>query len=164
MNYTPNHTRHKNSKANPRTEEHHETEPMHTGCEKRVRNSMARKITWFNPPFSMIVATNIGKNFFLLLNESLTNGKLHKIINNNAIKLSNSCMDNMNQKIDNRNRKIMSNGREREEFTGTCDCRDKTTCPLKGKCLQEGVVNKAIVTQTESMKQDTYRKPLQNEI
>ena len=27
---------------------------------------------------------------------------------------------------------------------------------LKGKCLQEGVVYKAIVTQKESMKQDTY--------
>ena len=62
-------------------------------------------------------------------------------------------MANVKQKIDNHNRKIMSNGREREEFTRTCNCRDKT---LKGKCLQEGVVYKAIVTQTESMKQDIY--------
>ena len=60
------------------------------------------------------------------------------------------------KKIDNNNRKIMSNGREREEFTRTCNCRDKTLCPLKEKCLQEGVVYKAIVTQTESMKQDIY--------
>ena len=36
----------------------------------------------------------------------------------------------------------------------TCNCRDKTSCTLKGKCLQEGVLYKAIVTQTESMKQD----------
>ena len=50
----------------------------------------------------------------------------------------------------------MSNRREREEFTRTCNCRDKTLCPLKGKCLQEGVLYKAIVTQTESMKQDIY--------
>ena len=61
----------------------------------------------------------------------------------------------MKQKIDNYNRKIMSNGREKEEFTRTCNCRDKTSCPLTGKCLQEGVVYKAIVTQTETMKQDT---------
>ena len=60
----------------------------------------------------------------------------------------------MKQKIDNHNRKIMSNGREREEFTRTCNRLDKTLCPLKGKCLQGGVVYKAIVTQTESMKQD----------
>ena len=62
----------------------------------------------------------------------------------------------MKQKIDNHNRKIMSNGRKREDFIRTCNCRDKTSYPLKGKCLQEGVVYKAIVTQTESMKQDTY--------
>ena len=49
-----------------------------------------------------------------------------------------------------------SNGREREEFTRTCNCRDKTLCRLKGKCLQEGVVYKVIVTQTESIKQDIY--------
>ena len=64
-------------------------------------------------------------------------------------------MNNMKQKIDNHDRKIMSNGREKLEFTRTCNCRDKTPCPLKGKCLQEGVVHKAIVTETESMKQDT---------
>ena len=63
-------------------------------------------------------------------------------------------MANMKQKIDNHNRKIMSNGREKEEFTRTCNFRDKTLFPPKGKCLQEGVVYKAIVTQTESMKQD----------
>ena len=71
-------------------------------------------------------------------------------------------MANMKQKIDNHNRKIMSNGKEKEEFTITCNCRDKTSCPLKGKCLQEEVVYKAIVTQTEPMKQDTYRGMTEN--
>ena len=105
----------------------------------------------------MNVASNIGKNFFSLLNECFPKtSKLHKIINKNTIKLSYSCMANMKQKIDNHNRKIMSNGREREEVTRACNCRDKPLCPLKGKCLQEGVVYKAIVTQTETMKQDIY--------
>ena len=35
LNYTPNHNRHENSKANPRSEEHHETEPTQTGCQKK---------------------------------------------------------------------------------------------------------------------------------
>ena len=157
LNYTPNYNRHENSEANPRTEEHHLTEPKHFGCQKRGRNTRARKITWFNPPFSMNAATNIGKNFFLLLNECFPkNSKLYKIINKSTIKLSYSCMANMKQKIDNHNRKIMSNGREREEFTRNCNCRDKSLCPLREKCLQEGVVYKAIVTQTETMKQDNY--------
>ena len=64
------------------------------------------------PSFSMNVATNIGKNFFSLLNECFPkNSKLHKIINKNTIKLSYSCMANMKQKIDSHNRKIVSNGR-----------------------------------------------------
>ena len=105
----------------------------------------------------MNVATNIGKNFFLLLNECFPkNSKLHKIINKNTIKLSYRCMTYMKQKIDNHNRKIMSNGREREEFTRTCNCRYKTLYPIKVKCLQEGVVYKAIAIQTESMRQDIY--------
>ena len=124
---------------------------------KKRENTRTRKITWFNPPFSMNVASNIGKNLFSLLNECFPKtSKLHKIINKNTIKLSYSCMADMKQKIDNHNRIIMSNGREREEVTRTCNCRDKPLCPIKRKFLQEGVVYKAIVTQTETMKQDIY--------
>ena len=57
----------------------------------------------------------------------------------------------MKQKINHHGRKIMSNRRDKEGFTRTCDCGDKTLYPL-----QEVVVYKPIVTQTESMKQDTY--------
>ena len=119
LNYTPNHNRHENSKAKPRTEEHHETEPKHTGCQKTRRNTRTRKITCFDPPFSMNIATNIEKNFCVLLNEGFPkSSKLHKIINKNTIKLSCSCMANIKQKkkttiIE----KITSNGREGEEFT-----------------------------------------------
>ena len=85
-NYTLNHNRHKNSKANPRTEENHDVEAKPTGWQKRGRNTRPKKIIWFNPPFSMNVVTNIGKNFFLLLNECFPkNRKLHKIINKNVL-------------------------------------------------------------------------------
>ena len=97
----------------------------------------------------MNVATKIGKNFFLLLNECFPkNSKLHKTINENTIRLN---MANMKQRIDNHNRKILSNGREKEKCTKTCNCEDKTLCPHTGKCLQKGVVYKAIVTQTETI-------------
>ena len=133
LNYTPNHNRHKNSKANPRTEEHHKTELKHTGCQKEGKHKN-KKNNMVPPPFQY--ETNIAKNFFSLLNKCFSkNSKLHKIINKNTAKLSYSCMASMKQKIDNHNRKIMSNGREREEFTRTCNCRDKTLCPLKGNCL-----------------------------
>ena len=96
------------------------------------------------------------------MNASLINSKLHKIINKNTIKLNYNCMANMKHKIDNHKRKIMPNGREKEEFTSTGNCRDITSCSLKGKYFQEGVVYKAIVTQTESMKQDTYKGMTEN--
>ena len=63
LNYKPNHNRHENSKANPRTEEHHETEPKHTGCQKKREKDKNKENN------SMNFATNIGKNFFSLLNE-----------------------------------------------------------------------------------------------
>ena len=34
LNYTPNHNRYENSKANPRTEEHHATEPKYMDAKK----------------------------------------------------------------------------------------------------------------------------------
>ena len=100
LKYTPNHTRQENSRANPITEDQNEADPNHTACQKRGRNTKTRKLTWFNPLFSINVVTNIVKNFFLLLNECLPkNNKLHEIFNRNTIKLSYSCMTNMEQEI-----------------------------------------------------------------
>ena len=110
----PNHTRQENSRANPITEELNDAEPNRSVCQKRGRNTRTRKITWFNPPFSMNVATNIGNNFFFLLNERFPkNNKLHEIFNRNTIKLSYSCTTNMEQKIDNHSKKKMSNEKDR---------------------------------------------------
>ena len=117
LKYTPNHNRHENNKATETQERKNTMKRSQSipDAKKRGKNTRTRKITWFNPPFSMNVATNIGKNFLSLLNECLPkNSKLHKIINKNTIKLSYSCMASKEQKIDNHNRKIMSNGRERE--------------------------------------------------
>ena len=53
------------------------------------RKNRARKITWFNPPFSLNVKTNIGKIFLQLIRECFpTNHILHKICNKITIKIS----------------------------------------------------------------------------
>ena len=55
-----------------------------------------RNIIWFNPPFSENVATNIGKEFFSLLSKHFPpNNRYHKIFNKQNVKLSYSCMPNM---------------------------------------------------------------------
>ena len=64
-----------------------------------------RQIIWFNPPFTSAVSTNIGKEFFKLMDKHFPeHHKLHNICNRNNVKLSYSCMQNM-QAIINRHNK-----------------------------------------------------------
>ena len=66
-----------------------------------------RKITWFNPPFSRNVKTNIGEKFLKLIDENFPkNHPLRKVINRNTIKVSYKCMPNMKQKISAHNFKV----------------------------------------------------------
>ena len=52
----------------------------------------------------------------------------------NKIKLQLHDTFNMKQKIDNQIRNIMSNEKDKEKSTRTCNCPDKISCFLKGKC------------------------------
>ena len=60
------------------------------------KNSRKRNIQWYNPPYSVNVATNVGKRFFQLIDKHFPpHHRLHKIINRNCIKMSCSCMPNI---------------------------------------------------------------------
>ena len=60
-----------------------------TGQNKRRH----RNVTWYNPPYSKNVATNIGHTFLKILDEEFPeNHALHKIFNRNTIKVSYTCM------------------------------------------------------------------------
>ena len=129
--------------------------------ENRIKKgNRKRKITWFINPYSCNVATNIGKDFFALLDKCFPkSNKLHKIINRNTIKLSFSCTPNMKQLINNHNRTlskeyhaVKSNPTE----TKLCNCRNKAECPLDGHCLTTSVIYKATVTQFQNNQQKTY--------
>ena len=64
------------------------------------RRKRKRKIIWFNPPYSKNVKTNVGKVFLKLLKKHFpTSHILHKIFNKNTVKISYSCMKNMNSVI-----------------------------------------------------------------
>ena len=61
------------------------------------RRNRPRKILWFNPSYNMEVVNNLGKEFFKLLKRNFPSGSsLHKIFNQNCVKLSYSCMPNIN--------------------------------------------------------------------
>ena len=103
---------------------------------KRIRK---RNIIWFNPPFSVNVATNIGKMFFGLLHTCFpTNNKLHKILNKNTVKLSYSCMQNMKQIISNHNKTVLESTKIKEKQGKTCNCRDKNILPSQRPVPSKG--------------------------
>jgi hypothetical protein len=74
----------------------------------RNKHHRKRNISWFNPPYSENVSTNIGKKFLNLIDRCFPSGhQLHKLLNCNTVKISYSCMPNMKQIISNHNKSTM---------------------------------------------------------
>ena len=107
------------------------TSEQKTNAQRRRR----RKTTWFNPPFSKTVKTNVGKKFLRLIDRHFPRGsKLNKIFNRNTIKVGYSCMKNMKSIMKSHNSAILKKNNQKEPAK-TCNCRNKNSCPLRGKCL-----------------------------
>ena len=114
------------------------------------RKNRQRNIIWFNPPYSMNVQTNIGREFLNLVSKHFPkNHRYNKIFNKNNIKVSYSCTDNLQTIIKKHNRKILETSKT-PSTENNCNCRKKKNdCPLKNNCLTSSVVYNANVT-TES--------------
>ena len=110
---------------------------------KRKRH---RKVTWFNPPYSKNVKTNIARKFLQLDKQFPKTSRLHKIFNRNNIKVSYSCMSNVKTSISNHNRQVL---KQQAEPSASCNCRSLNECPLNGKCLTESLVYQAEITATD---------------
>ena len=72
--------------------------------------------------------------------------------------MSYSCLPNVKQTISNDNHHLLQLHRMKESTQDSklCNCRQKNSCPLDGKCLTKCVVYKATVTETISNNQETY--------
>ena len=129
---------------------------------KKNRN---RKVTWFNPPYSKNVKTNIGKKFLAIIRETFPpTHPLHKICNTNTIKLSYRCMENMKREVSKHNNKLLNgnnNNNGAAAQTYACSCRPHytpDTCkvfPGIG-CMVDNLVYKATVTRTDTNHRETY--------
>ena len=102
-------------------------------------------MVWFNPLYSDSVRTNIGEEVFKLLSKLFpSHRKLRKICNKNSVKLSYRCMPNVATIISSHNKALL-----RKETTQSdslfCNCRDKSNCPLNGRCREKSFVYKATV-------------------
>ena len=79
-----------------------------------------RNVTWFNPPYSENVTTNIGKKFLNLVDNCFPpENQLHKLLNRNTVKVSYSCMPNMKQIISNQNRSITRRNKPKKQHKQT---------------------------------------------
>ena len=127
--------------------------PTNTNNQNRKRS---RKITWFNPPFSRNISTNIGAKFLRLIDICFPpSHPLRKIINRNTVKISYRCMPNMGQVIAKHNSVVAKN--QAQQPTPACNCRGGLpTCPVDGACQTVGVVYQATVTRLDNQAQETY--------
>ena len=126
---------------------------------KKKRNNRNR-VTWFNPPYSLNVETNVGKIFLQLLDTHFPPGhKLRSVMNRNCIKISYRCLPNIGSYIAKHNSKILkqdSDTQTRPPPRCNCQVSKKSDCPIPGACNQEGVVYQATVTSDGGKNVQTY--------
>ena len=125
------------------------TPPVINEKANNKKRKRSRKVIWFNPPFDKSVETNVGKIFLNLVSKHFPNDhRYHKIFNSNTIKVSYSCMENMEKIIKKHNSNITKNNtNEKREH---CNCRNKQDCPLEGSCQQNNIIYSAEVTHNGS--------------
>ena len=115
-----------------------------------TRGHRGRNIIWLNPPFSSNVKTNVGKLFSTLLQKHFPqHHKYYKLFNKNNVKISYSCMPNMESVIQNHNSNLLSK-HTTPVSARSFSCRQKSECPFNNKCLSESLVYKVAASQAPS--------------
>ena len=121
------------------------------------RRNRKRNIIWYNPPFSKNVETNIARSFLNLIRKHFPpSNKYHKIFNKNNVKVSYSCMENMETKIKKHNKKIIYPSNT--ELKLECNCRNKEQCPFQGNCREKSVIYECtVITKDERPIEKAYK-------
>ena len=110
----------------------------------KAKNNRSRRVIWFNPPFSETVKTNVAAKFLTLIDKHFGNSELKKYFNRSTVKVSYSCLPNIESIISGHNKKILNS--EDKADQPSCNCRGGiSTCPMEGKCLNKSIIYKASV-------------------
>jgi hypothetical protein len=133
------------------------------------RRNRQRNTIWYNPPYSKNVSSNIGQNFLQLLDKHFPpSNKLHKIFNRHTVRVSYSCLQNMENFISKHNNKILNQhnkqtpspnnttGNTQHNNARHCNCRQRDACPVEGKCLSESVIYQADVSTADNNETKSY--------
>ena len=81
--------------------------------EKETKQKRRRKVIWFNPPYSANVKTNVAAKFLSIIDKYFKNTNLRKCFKISNVKVSYSCMGNMESIIAGHNRKIIKQKSEK---------------------------------------------------
>ena len=100
------------------------------------RRNRSRNILWFNPPFSSNVKTNVARKILKLVKKDIRKHRYHKIFNKNNIKVSYSCMDNIEKLVKKHKNNFL---RKNDTNKRSCNCRANNACPLDGKCSSSNI-------------------------
>ena len=125
----------------------------YTDNTNRKKRSRKRNVIWFNPPYGENVKTNIGKIFLNLVCKHFPkHHQYHNLFNRNNVKLSYSCMPNMEATIRKNNFKLLNKNDSPPLNEKSCNCLDKDKCPLEGQCLTSCFVyNESVKTSSGEM-------------
>ena len=125
---------------------------------KNTGKTRKSNIKWFNPPYSKSLKTSIGKYSFRLLKKHFPPGhKLRKIFNINTLKISYSCMSNLEANIDGHNKYILENTPPPK--TKLYNCLKRENCPMRGAWLTEDVLYyPRIVVMTKHINQNCIKE------
>ena len=129
---------------------------------KRIRR---KHITWFHPPFSQNVKSNVGHDFLKILDSSFPPSHiLRKSLNRNTVKVSYRTMPNMKSVISKHNSKVLRESRpaKLEDGETGCSCqlvkrtKNIDDCLLEGQCKKSNVIYQAKVTNQTTGNTETY--------
>ena len=130
----------------------HKLKFQKTSTSNYQRRQRKRNIIWFNPPFSKSVVTKKGKTFLRLIDKHFTpHHKLHKLFNQNNVKISYNCMPSVKSIINKHNKTVLDPLTNTSERTSNCINKEKFL--LQEKCLTNNIMYKATLT----LNQDTYQ-------
>ena len=123
------------------------------------KHTRSKRATWFNPPFSQSVKTNVGAEFLKIVSLSVPKGHpLNKYFNRNTIKVSYRTTSNVSQVISRHNKKLLNQTKQvNSDIEPKCNClKQNLPCIMGGTCKPGNVVYQGRVTRQDTGHTDTY--------
>ena len=118
-------------------------------------------MTWFNPPYSENVKTNVGAEFLKIVSNSFPKGHpLNTLFTRNTVKISYRTTANMASVISRHNKQVIKESQKEPPVTKPdklCNCNKASLpCVMGGKCVEGSVIYEGAVTRLDTGQTEFY--------